>query len=94
MRSAGERSAGLAALRDKGARDWPEPGDVEAFNAVFTASVQPMPEPGPPERDAAEARAATATTGEEDRPTVPDFKEPSEPTAPEMPEAKQEDLFD
>lgn len=34
-RSIGERSAGLDALRDKGAFAWPEPGDADALDAVF-----------------------------------------------------------
>jgi len=38
-RSAGARSAGLDALRGKGARDWPEPCDAEALRALLDRAV-------------------------------------------------------
>lgn len=41
VRSTGEGSSGLNALRNKGAIPWPNPGDVEEFDAVFDV---PMPE--------------------------------------------------
>lgn len=47
VRSTGERSSGLDALRNKGAIPWPDPGDVAEFEAVFDV---PMPEgPGSPQ---------------------------------------------
>jgi predicted Rossmann fold nucleotide-binding protein DprA/Smf involved in DNA uptake len=36
VRSTGESSPGLEALRQKGALPWPNPEDVDAFNAVFS----------------------------------------------------------
>jgi predicted Rossmann fold nucleotide-binding protein DprA/Smf involved in DNA uptake len=39
VRSTGESSAGLDALRKKGAIAWPNPQDVDSFNAVFNANV-------------------------------------------------------
>lgn len=38
VRSTGDASAGLDALRKRGALDWPDPADVDAFDAVFSAS--------------------------------------------------------
>jgi DNA processing protein len=39
VRSTGESSAGLDALRTKGAIAWPNPQDVDSFNAVFNANM-------------------------------------------------------
>jgi predicted Rossmann fold nucleotide-binding protein DprA/Smf involved in DNA uptake len=39
VRSTGESSAGLDALRKKGAIAWPNPQDVDSFNAVFNANM-------------------------------------------------------
>jgi predicted Rossmann fold nucleotide-binding protein DprA/Smf involved in DNA uptake len=44
VRSTGEPSAGLDALRQKGAIPWPNPQDVESFHAAFdVAPPPPMP---------------------------------------------------
>jgi DNA processing protein len=46
VRSTGEPSAGLGALREKGAIPWPNPQDVESFNAAFdVAPPRPVTEP-------------------------------------------------
>lgn len=47
VRSTGEASEGLEALRKKGALAWPEPQDAEAFQAVFEA-VTPVIETAAP----------------------------------------------
>ena len=39
VRSTGEASAGLDALRKKGALGWPDPHDVNTFEAVFEAPI-------------------------------------------------------
>ena len=39
VRSTGEASAGLAALQKKGALSWPNPQDVNTFEAVFQATI-------------------------------------------------------
>jgi predicted Rossmann fold nucleotide-binding protein DprA/Smf involved in DNA uptake len=47
VRSTGERSSGLDALRNKGAIPWPNPSDVDEFEAVFdlaTPTVQASPQ--------------------------------------------------
>lgn len=41
VRSTGEVSAGLDALRSKGAIPWPNPQDVDAFEAVFDVAMPP-----------------------------------------------------
>jgi len=41
VRSTGEPSAGLDALRKKGAIDWPNPDDKDSFEAVFNISSVP-----------------------------------------------------
>jgi predicted Rossmann fold nucleotide-binding protein DprA/Smf involved in DNA uptake len=46
VRSTGEPSAGLDALREKGAIPWPNPQDVESFNAAFDVAL-PLPPPAP-----------------------------------------------
>lgn len=49
VRSTGEPSKGLDALRAKGALPWPNPQDSHAFEAVFdvsNATPEPTPEPG------------------------------------------------
>lgn len=43
VRSTGERSSGLDALRNKGAIPWPNPGGVEEFDAVFDVPVPEAP---------------------------------------------------
>lgn len=43
VRSTGEQSSGLDALRKKGAMPWPNPYDVDSFEAVFDV-VAPIPE--------------------------------------------------
>lgn len=43
VRSTGERSSGLDALRDKGAIPWPNPGNVEELDAVFEVSMPEVP---------------------------------------------------
>ena len=48
VRSCGESSCGLKALRAKGALDWPNPRDAESFASVFGAStprIQPAEQP-------------------------------------------------
>jgi len=46
VRSTGEPSAGLGALREKGAIPWPNPVDVESFNAAFDVARPPsLPAP-------------------------------------------------
>jgi len=42
VRSTGQPSAGLDALRKKGALAWPNPNDADAFKAVFSASALPL----------------------------------------------------
>ncbi|MEN9867110.1 MAG: hypothetical protein RL748_2700 [Pseudomonadota bacterium] len=37
VRSSGKASRGLDALREKGAKSWPEPQDEQAFNAILNA---------------------------------------------------------
>ncbi|MDR1910946.1 MAG: DNA-processing protein DprA [Helicobacteraceae bacterium] len=39
VRSTGESSAGLDALRKKGALAWPNPNDADSFNAIFNAAA-------------------------------------------------------
>jgi len=46
VRSTGVLSAGLDALRSKGAMPWPNPQDVEAFDAVFDVAM-PTPSASP-----------------------------------------------
>ena len=46
VRSTGESSPGLDALRRKGALPWPNPQDADAFDAVFEAAA-PTPVPSP-----------------------------------------------
>ncbi|BAK75895.1 DNA protecting protein DprA [Pseudogulbenkiania sp. NH8B] len=46
VRSTGESSSGLDALRSKGAILWPNPQDADAFEDVFVATI-PAPEPSP-----------------------------------------------
>lgn len=41
VRSSGESSAGLEALRKKGALPWPNPQDVESFAEVFKVQIPP-----------------------------------------------------
>ena len=44
VRTTGEPSAGLEALREKGALPWPEPQDVAAFNAaILVTPPEPLP---------------------------------------------------
>lgn len=43
VRSTPESSAGIDALRKKGAIAWPEPQDAQAFNAVFEVAIPPIP---------------------------------------------------
>lgn len=57
VRSTGEFSAGLAALRSKGAIPWPNPEDVDAFEAVFN---EPKPAALPAKEDANEPCPADA----------------------------------
>jgi DNA processing protein len=45
VRSTGANSPGIDALRRKGASDWPEPRDAEAFNAVFDGAIAATSEP-------------------------------------------------
>jgi hypothetical protein len=45
VRSTGEPSAGLDALRSKGAIPWPNPPDVDAFEGVFDVASQPSVSP-------------------------------------------------
>lgn len=46
VRSTGEFSVGLDGLRKKGALSWPNPKDVDAFEAVFNVSM-PVPKSSP-----------------------------------------------
>ena len=46
VRSTGESSAGLDALRNKGALPWPNPQDVDSFEAVFNVAM-PTPTASP-----------------------------------------------
>lgn len=47
VRSNGETSAGLEALREKGAVPWPDPEDVDAFKEVFNAATLGAARAGP-----------------------------------------------
>jgi DNA processing protein len=47
VRSNGETSAGLEALRKKGAVPWPDPEDVDAFNQMFNAAALGAAQAGP-----------------------------------------------
>jgi DNA processing protein len=47
VRSNGETSAGLEALRKKGAVPWPDPEDVDAFNQMFNAATLGAAQAGP-----------------------------------------------
>ncbi len=71
VRSTGVLSAGLDALRNKGAIPWPNPQDVDAFEAVFDVAM-PTPSASP--------QSGLALFSNEGQP------EPA-PTSPVMPEA-------
>jgi predicted Rossmann fold nucleotide-binding protein DprA/Smf involved in DNA uptake len=75
VRSTGESSSGLDALRDKGAIPWSNPKDVEAFENVFHVAFEaqvPPPQAAPAPSPSAEpfGRAITAS---EARETFPMF---------------------
>jgi len=62
VRSTGESSPGLDALRSKGAKPWPNPDDAHALNAVF--DVLPAEVPAEPQAGAfVFDREPSATTG-------------------------------
>ena len=84
VRSTGEPSAGLDALRGKGAALWPNPQDADAFDGVFDAAAQaPITSPqaglalfsGDGQSDV----APTTTTPPE---AVPAIEVPSDPAPP------------
>jgi predicted Rossmann fold nucleotide-binding protein DprA/Smf involved in DNA uptake len=63
VRSTGELSAGLEALRSKGAVPWPNPQDVDAFEAVFDETrpaASASPDTVPVKEDAKEPCPAEA----------------------------------
>ena len=47
VRSTGETSSGLAALRDRGALPWPNPEDAEGLSAALRAKAVPEPSGSP-----------------------------------------------
>jgi hypothetical protein len=84
VRSTGDSSAGLDALRKKGALAWPNPRDVDSFEAVFNAAVPTSagtPQPGLSllSSDAAPNVASTLPVMTEDIPAHEGLKESALP---------------
>ena len=82
VRSTGEQSTGLDALRKKGALPWPSPQDVDSFEAVFDVAAptnEPSPQSGLSLFSGEESPAVAATS-----PKVPETPQAVEvPAKPE-----------
>lgn len=95
IRSTGESSAGLDALRKKGALLWPNPQDIDSFSEVFNMQISTPASPpqvgfslfdGPPTADVrfsmAEALEAASAPQSESVPSAPvDIVSDPQPTA-------------
>jgi len=86
VRSTGESSPGLDALRSKGAIPWPNPQDADAFEGVFDVAAQtpaPSPQPGVGlfSGDEPPNVALTPPTVQETPPAIEALTEPVPPPA-------------
>ncbi len=92
VRSSGESSRGLEALRKMGAKSWPEPQDADDFLAIFNAA--------PPERDDQELafQPTAAVLGDETSEGTSEVgiatvgRDPAETTAPELPSEQHSEI--
>ncbi|AKU11250.1 DNA protecting protein DprA [Azoarcus sp. CIB] len=84
VRSTGESSPGLEALRSKGAIPWPNPQDADAFEGVFDVAA-PTPVPSPQSGLAlisGDGTSGVAPTTPSFPETTPAIEAPSEPMPP------------
>lgn len=84
VRSTGDSSAGLDALRGKGAIPWPNPQDADAFEGVFDVAT-PTPVPSPQSGLAlfsGDGPSDIAPTPPEVPETLPATEAPTEPVPP------------
>lgn len=83
VRSTGERSEGLEALRRKGAIDWPNPQDADAFEAIFdiaTSTETPQVALSLGSNDVSPVAPSNTLPGTADTEPIPHVaKEPSQP---------------
>jgi predicted Rossmann fold nucleotide-binding protein DprA/Smf involved in DNA uptake len=79
VRSTGESSPGLEALRQKGALPWPNPEDVDAFNAVFSMPTTLAADSSQVESSLSEALPVVEATSTTPKPAL---SQPVESEAP------------
>lgn len=84
VRSTGERSPGLDALRNKGALPWPNPSNVDEFESVFDVSTPTIPASSQSGPDLfGQGASSDAPPTPTDLPAAQITKEPSTPGASE-----------
>lgn len=81
VRSTGELSAPLDALRMKGAIPWPNPQDADAFEAVFDVATSPSHPATQPGLSLFSSSGSTAPVSGTTRPIVPDIESVTEMTS-------------
>jgi DNA processing protein len=77
VRSTGETSAGLEALRKKGAVPWPDPPDVDAFKEAFNAATLGTTQAGPSLLSIDLPAESVSEAPSEIRPDAPSIPEPA-----------------